>query len=146
MATFAPCSAKRTAIACPIPDVPPVTRTFLPLSPRMPSRAAVDSIMVIAASPFVGRSAGQPDEVSVRPLDEPEAAEPEHVLAQHLPRLAVADVVVERPPAVGQLPPAVAPPGRPQEVALRAGSCPEPAGHDVGRPRRRTCAVARRGP
>jgi hypothetical protein len=37
MATFAPCSAKRTAIACPIPELPPVTSTFLPRSPGMES-------------------------------------------------------------------------------------------------------------
>src|SRR3954454_16324765 len=35
MATFAPYSAKRTAIAWPIPELPPVTSTFLPWSPRM---------------------------------------------------------------------------------------------------------------
>src|SRR3954469_6872008 len=33
MATFAPCSAKRTAIAWPMPDEPPVMRTFLPWTP-----------------------------------------------------------------------------------------------------------------
>ena len=33
-----PCSAKRTAIACPIPELPPVTRTFLPLRPGISPR------------------------------------------------------------------------------------------------------------
>src|SRR5215210_7011917 len=37
MATLAPYSAKRTAIACPMPELPPVTRTFLPFSPGMAS-------------------------------------------------------------------------------------------------------------
>src|SRR3954454_21242629 len=35
MATFAPYSAKRTAMAWPIPELPPVTSTFLPWSPFM---------------------------------------------------------------------------------------------------------------
>src|SRR5918994_5835510 len=38
MATLAPCAAKRTAIACPIPDEPPVTSRFLPIRPGMPAR------------------------------------------------------------------------------------------------------------
>ena len=37
MATLAPCSAKRTAIAWPMPELPPVTSTFLPFRPRMAS-------------------------------------------------------------------------------------------------------------
>ena len=37
MATLAPCSAKRTAIAWPMPELPPVTRTFLPFRPGMAS-------------------------------------------------------------------------------------------------------------
>jgi len=49
MATLAPCSAKRTAIACPMPDVPPVTRTFLPSSPRMPSARGVGWVEVLMA-------------------------------------------------------------------------------------------------
>ncbi len=36
MATFAPYSAKRTAIACPMPELPPVTRTFFPSRPLRP--------------------------------------------------------------------------------------------------------------
>src|SRR5918999_3501096 len=47
MATLAPYSAKRTAIAWPIPDVPPVTSTFLPFSPRMASLAAAGAVAVI---------------------------------------------------------------------------------------------------
>src|SRR3954447_12940955 len=37
MATLAPNWAKRTAIAWPMPELPPVTRTFLPARPGMPS-------------------------------------------------------------------------------------------------------------
>src|SRR5918996_5934237 len=36
MATLAPYSAKRTVIAWPIPELPPVTSTFLPSSPLRP--------------------------------------------------------------------------------------------------------------
>jgi hypothetical protein len=36
IATFAPYSAKRTAIAWPMPELPPVTSTFLPSMPRSP--------------------------------------------------------------------------------------------------------------
>src|ERR671936_1931247 len=50
MATLAPYSAKRTAIACPIPDVPPVTSTFFPFSPRMPSLVASGATAVIGSS------------------------------------------------------------------------------------------------
>src|SRR5947209_8712421 len=39
MATLAPYSAKRTAIAWPIPELPPVTSTFLPWSPLMPGQS-----------------------------------------------------------------------------------------------------------
>src|SRR4051812_12122241 len=42
MATLAPYSANRTAIAWPMPELPPVTRTFLPASPgRCAARGAV---------------------------------------------------------------------------------------------------------
>src|SRR5262245_65458881 len=45
MATFAPYSAKRTAIAWPMPELPPVTSTFLPFSPRSPSvRAGLGAV------------------------------------------------------------------------------------------------------
>src|SRR3954447_14078438 len=37
MATLAPCAAKRTAIAWPMPDEPPVTSRFLPFRPGMPA-------------------------------------------------------------------------------------------------------------
>src|SRR3954447_24184760 len=40
MATLAPYSAKRTAIAWPIPELPPVTSTFLPWSPFMPPQSS----------------------------------------------------------------------------------------------------------
>src|ERR671918_625690 len=50
MATFAPYSAKRTAMAWPMPDVPPVTRTFLPFRPRMPSVLAVGAVAVMRSS------------------------------------------------------------------------------------------------
>ncbi len=55
MATLAPCSAKRTAIACPIPELPPVTRTFLPLRPGMASvRARVGAVAIASSSWGVG--------------------------------------------------------------------------------------------
>src|SRR5688500_7184907 len=54
MATFAPCSAKRTAIAWPMPDVPPVTRTFLPSRPRMPSARGTGWVEVLMAPPSCG--------------------------------------------------------------------------------------------
>src|SRR5688500_13847851 len=131
MATFAPCSAKRTAIAWPMPDVPPVTSTFLPLRPRMPSLAAVSSVVVMSAPPTVEMrvclaapasvtpSAREAHELSARTHDEPEAAELEDVLAEHLAHRVV-DVVVEGPAAVGQLPPPVAPARRPVQRALRS--------------------------
>src|SRR5919106_3899853 len=43
MARLAPCSAKRTAIACPIPDEPPVTRTFFAFTPGIPPRRSCGS-------------------------------------------------------------------------------------------------------
>src|SRR6266542_1081887 len=55
MPTLAPYSAKRTAIAWPIPEVPPVTRTFLPFSPRMPSLGVAGAVIVIASSWFRAR-------------------------------------------------------------------------------------------
>src|SRR4051812_13950145 len=53
MATLAPSSAKRTAIACPMPELPPVTSTFLPWMPRKVSRAGavVVSVAAIGSSP-----------------------------------------------------------------------------------------------
>src|SRR4051795_2382473 len=60
MATLAPCSAKRTAIACPMPEEPPVTRTFLPLRPGMASlRSGVVTVsdiwvlLSLEVAPFV---------------------------------------------------------------------------------------------
>src|SRR6188472_3686624 len=52
MATLAPYSAKRTAIAWPMPDVPPVTRTFLPFKPRMPSDTRAAAVMLMGIAPF----------------------------------------------------------------------------------------------
>src|SRR5919108_5104622 len=50
MATFAPNSAKRTAIAWPIPEVPPVTRTFFPFSPRNWVRVGSGAVAVMRSS------------------------------------------------------------------------------------------------
>src|SRR6516225_2730619 len=51
MATFAPYSANLTAIACPMPDVPPVTSTPLPFKPGIASRrAAVVAVADICPS------------------------------------------------------------------------------------------------
>src|SRR5690349_5379767 len=64
MATLAPYSAKRTAIACPIPELPPVTRTFLPLSPGIASAVGwgVESVSDMEAPlsncPLVRAAAG----------------------------------------------------------------------------------------
>src|SRR3954471_22499685 len=70
MATFAPCSAKRTAIACPIPDEPPVTRTFFPVRPGMPPRPSCGSA-VGAGGDIVGtiRPAASARKTVVRPRD-----------------------------------------------------------------------------
>src|ERR687891_1501262 len=76
IATLAPNSANRTAIACPIPEVPPVTRTFLPFSPL--SSSLVDSGAVTAMLPprgwgsfagtvSAGRTPLQPREAGVTP-------------------------------------------------------------------------------
>src|SRR3954462_5202922 len=54
MATFAPYSAKRTAIAWPMPELPPVTRTFLPSSPGMAlTRSDVVAVSDISVAPRV---------------------------------------------------------------------------------------------
>src|SRR5438477_401320 len=68
--------------------------------------------------------------------DEPGAAELDHVLAQHLPCPAIADVVVERPSGVGDLELAVRAARRPQQGALRARTRLEAAAQDVRRPAR----------
>src|SRR3712207_6705420 len=47
MATLAPSSAKRIAIACPIPEVPPVTSPFLPWWPGKVSLAGALSVVAI---------------------------------------------------------------------------------------------------
>src|SRR5919197_2012854 len=56
MATLAPYSAKRTAIAWPMPELPPVTRTFLPFSPRRPSaRVGLGAVAMWGVPPRSGR-------------------------------------------------------------------------------------------
>ncbi len=52
MATFAPYSANRTAIAWPMPELPPVTSTFFPSSPLSPlvRGLAVAAACVITSS------------------------------------------------------------------------------------------------
>src|SRR3954454_13768702 len=57
MATLAPCAAKRTAIACPIPDEPPVTSRFLPFRPGIPTSARVASCGLVVVVQFGGHSA-----------------------------------------------------------------------------------------
>src|SRR3954470_19584581 len=67
------------------------------------------------------------------PHDEPGSAELDDVLAEDVARLAVADVVVERVPAVGDLARAVAPADGADERAARA---PPPAGAPAREDRR----------
>src|SRR5215470_19844759 len=43
MQTRAPSSRKRAAVAAPMPLAPPVTRTFLPFSPRTPAPSPASS-------------------------------------------------------------------------------------------------------
>src|SRR6516164_10761706 len=57
MATSAPYWAKRTAIACPIPDVPPVTRTPLPFRPGIGS-VRTGLVLVADMGPPIGRLFG----------------------------------------------------------------------------------------
>src|SRR3954451_8014359 len=58
MATLAPYSAKRTAMAWPMPELPPVTRTFLPARPgsRLVPGAAVGRGFVMVVAPRWWRS------------------------------------------------------------------------------------------
>src|SRR3954452_15779125 len=73
MATLAPNWAKRTAIAWPMPELPPVTRTFLPFSPGMASAgetmgAAVDMSAFSLADGGCRRwSVGAPGRYTARP-------------------------------------------------------------------------------
>src|SRR5437867_3410186 len=76
------------------------------------------------------------DEPAARPYDEPEAAELADVLAEHLAGLPISDVVVERVAGVGDLKPAVAAPGRSEQLAAADG------GREVRRPRLRAGARA----
>jgi hypothetical protein len=56
MATLAPNSANRTAIAWPMPEVPPVTRTFFPLSPRNADLSTSGAVIVMVSSSFMAES------------------------------------------------------------------------------------------
>src|SRR5262249_49919255 len=75
------------------------------------------------------------DELSVRSDDEPRAAELSDVLAEHLQRLRVADVGVERSPGVGELDPSVAPVDRADQPRIGPGSGRGAVRDDVRRPR-----------
>src|SRR5438034_8391059 len=82
------------------------------------------------------------DEPAARADDEPQPAELACVLAQQL-ALPVVDVVVERLPGVGQLPPAVAAPGFRELGAARSHARAQCSSDDVRRPGFRARAVAR---
>src|SRR4051795_3087582 len=58
MATFAPCSAKATAMAWPMPELPPVTSTFLPSRPgsRLVPGAEEGRVLVMGMVPLWGGS------------------------------------------------------------------------------------------
>src|SRR3712207_1333702 len=67
MATLAPCSAKRTAIAWPMPELPPVTSTFLPRRPGMASvRASAGDTDMGPPRVDVGVVAAQQQEAAER--------------------------------------------------------------------------------
>src|SRR5918999_6070139 len=63
MATLAPYSAKRTAMAWPMPEVPPVTSTFLSRSPRI-LPPCLDQRHPTARSAIAGRMKGLADDVA----------------------------------------------------------------------------------
>src|SRR5204862_2316922 len=67
-------------------------------------------------------SNGLANELAARSDDQPGAAEFDDVLAADLPRLCVADVVVERPAVISDLAAAVAALGRADQRALDAGA------------------------
>src|SRR5439155_10751096 len=74
------------------------------------------------------------NERAARAQDQPEPAELAHVLAEDLPGAAIADVVVERPPGVGDLSGPVRTAGGAQEGLRDAFAGQESPLEDVGRP------------
>src|SRR6266516_83532 len=87
-------------------------------------------------------SASLPDEAAARPHHEPGATELCDVLAEHLPGLRVADVVVERPMLVRNLAAAVSAPNRPEQRLFHAGSGTRSCSHHVRWPDLRAGACA----
>src|SRR3989442_13759848 len=73
-------------------------------------------------------------ELAARANDEPAAAELRHVLAEDLPGLRVADVVVERSARVRHLARAVRAADRPEQRCLDARAGVKPAADNVRRP------------
>src|SRR6516162_7076710 len=96
MATFAPNSANFTAIAWPMPDVPPVTSTPLPFKPGIASRraGAVAVVDICPSSSSVSSRFGSPSRRGVTPnergpLDQLElAGSSDGLLAAGCPELA----------------------------------------------------------
>src|SRR5262249_22432230 len=74
------------------------------------------------------------DRAPIGSVDQPQAAELGHALAEDLPGLLVGDVVVERASRVGRLEAAVAPAGRPEKRGLPAPVRRPAARVHVGRP------------
>src|SRR5206468_2689954 len=66
MATLAPCSAKRTAIAWPMPELPPVTSTFLPFRPGMASLRVLLGAVAMRVSWLGADGAVPPNAVTLR--------------------------------------------------------------------------------
>src|ERR671938_214987 len=75
------------------------------------------------------------DEAARGTDDPPDTAELDDVLAQDLPGLAVADVVVEGPAGVRRLETSVPPPRRPDSGSSSAAARPGRGRHDERRPR-----------
>src|SRR5215218_7409909 len=112
------------------------------LGPEAPERGAALSFRAACNRPLLGKALA--DELAARADDQPAAAVFEDVLAEDLAGAAVADVVVERPPGVGDLAPAVLPLGRPEQRALESGADPQrPLRREVRRPRLCARAVTR---
>src|SRR3954447_5412129 len=70
MATLAPYSAKRTAIAWPIPELPPVTSTFLPWSPLMAAQS-IDAVSRYVTPTRDRRPNGMTELLATEPASSP---------------------------------------------------------------------------
>src|SRR5439155_25873361 len=83
-------------------------------------------------------------EAACRTDHTPDPSELGNVLTQHLPRLAISDVVVDRASCVSDLHGAVRPPRRAQEASIHSRGRTRPCLHDIRRPslRARTRAAA----